>query len=209
MRTYVPYSERVAILVRNFDETKWISKKSHQFANTQYDTRTFDFWRSIGRRFVTRNSGGDLACHQNRIERKNSDYMTDLRKARTGIGWRAHTVYWSPLLLDHWFPATVQSAGVKTFFFASAMLDQVSPAALACFGGLAVVTVLLLVFFTLPLIASIIASLFGTPLLKNSALYIGNVWHTRLHPKRHSFTVSSLSRELRFIAYAYPCIESN
>ncbi len=71
--------------------------------------------------------------------------------------------------------------------------DQASIASLAIFGVLSIVALLFVLFCALPLTAAAIASLSRSDSIVNSALYIGNVWHTRLHPRKHAFTVSCQS----------------
>uniref|UniRef100_A0A7S0TC10 Uncharacterized protein n=1 Tax=Pseudo-nitzschia delicatissima TaxID=44447 RepID=A0A7S0TC10_9STRA len=68
------------------------------------------------------------------------------------------------------------------------MQDPASIASLAIFGVLSIVAFLFLLFFAVPLTAAVIASISPSASIINSALYIGNVWHTRLHPRKHAFT---------------------
>jgi len=81
----------------------------------------------------------------------------------------------------HSTPARVEASMIATVVFIFLFL---------------VVGLVALLFFVLPLIlaftakCNIISSSTTTTklLLRNSALYTGNVWHTRFHPKIHSFT---------------------
>jgi len=68
------------------------------------------------------------------------------------------------------------------------MIDPTSTVALAFFGLLVLSAFLFLLFVVMPLIASVIASCFSSSSISNSALYIGNVWHTRFYPRKHAFT---------------------
>lgn len=76
-------------------------------------------------------------------------------------------------------------------------MSSFSNAHAACaFFSLVVLSLLslpVILFVTITSIASIVAWLLPGPSLalsslRHSALYIGNVWHTRLHPKKHAFT---------------------
>ena len=71
------------------------------------------------------------------------------------------------------------------------MIDSTSTTALASFGLLSIVVLLLLLLVVLPLVLSFVASCFSTSSIRNSVLYVGNVWHNRFHPKKHAFTVSN------------------